>query len=276
MKKTIKVPSRSQAQIRRDQQKERSSQDALFKKRNSAANKRDAKYLADLRKLEKTGLYTPKGNRLTKYRKTQINKRAREYAEYLNPETFFFIPVAKGPRKKLLKYAKDFAIKATPIGIFIPHNGHTHATLRKSKSRRGEYEVVRYGKTKQGPNAGKVYTDIIPLEPFDTIAAEKGRLDRIGKTLGALKKGDRLSFRIVDHSGEGMSHNTYMQLDLLLAALERYMKDRSVGAGLYMLRHVIIEKTSVLEWRTEAEKKGLGSFNKRRKRKTKAQRQKGE
>lgn len=268
-----KKPSRSkQAKSTLAQQRRR--EDQLYKQRQRAANTRDKRYLAQLRKLEKTGLYTPKSQRLTPYRKGRINRLAKEYSEYLKPKAFFFIPINRN-RKRLLAHAESIGIKTTPIGAFIPHNGHTSARLRKSTTKGGEWEIVRQGKTKRGPNAGRIYKDVIALEPLDTLATEKDRLRRLGASLGPIGKGDRLAFRIIDDSGEGMSHNTYTTVDLLLTALQPYLKDRSKGAGIYMLRHIIIEKSSVIEWRKEAERKGLGAFYKKRKRKTRRDKNQG-
>lgn len=219
--------------------------------RKSTANARRRQYLSDLKTLEQRGIYSPTSKELTPWRKRQINKRMKEFRDFVGDDTFF-IPVSKYGKKQqteILQTAKNLQFKTTKKGILLPKEGHTKARIRKTK--RGKYEIYEEGKTKRGENKGKRYYNIIPLEPIDELVKEKDRLREIAKRLGAPfspKSKDRLYFKIVDQFGEGISNSIFNNIESLLEYLGRYI--RSDAARLFMYRHIVIEKTTVQEFRS--------------------------
>jgi hypothetical protein len=224
-----------------------SSSKSRQKKQASRNKKRAAQYKRDLTRLKNFGIYEPSETLLTKYRKSRINKLIKENSEFFTDTFFVSAPAGSKDEKRIFfKKAKSLGIKTTKRGLLIPKEEYTSAKLRRSKSKRNEYEVARRHKIKRGPNAGKIYTDIIPSENIDSITSDKGRLQRIADQLGPFGKKDRLAFRIIDNHGEGLSHFTFSNIRLLLDHLETYK--RSDAARLMLYRSIVIEKTTAVEW----------------------------
>lgn len=213
--------------------------------KKSTILKRQREYKRKLAELEKTGLYLPKGKELTRYRKTQINKRYRQYSGILESDDYFFIKPKGKAKKPVLKQAKELNMQTTQTGIFMEKLGAKRATVRKSK-RKGEYEIRLTGKVKRGKRRGKKYETLIPLAPLDSIVDEKFRLRSMANSFGELKKNERLAFKIVEGGQENFSKSVFQNIQSLLKYLEKYRK--TDAERIKFFRHVVIEKTTITGW----------------------------
>lgn len=207
---------------------------------------RQAEYSRNLRKLKSLGIYNPSSDELTKYRKTRINKLMREYGSYLDNKKFQFVKVPKEQRAKVISVAKELKMPAAPSGIFIEREGYKTAELKAARGRPGEFDIIRKGKVKRGPRAGKSKSQIIPIAPIDRLALEKDRIRKAAEAFGPLGKNERLAYKVVENGTEGYSHYTFDNPDALIKKLGEYQKNRA--AQLAFFRHVIVEKTTVGTW----------------------------
>lgn len=242
---------KSQLKDRRITARDRDREAKEFDRQQTRLDKqrasRLAKYERELERLQETGIYNPKSQSITPYKIRRINRAMREFGEFLDPSQFFFIPVEKGDRREILDRASKLKMATSPRGIFHEKDGFARASLQKSyQGPKGEFAIHRTGKVKTGPNAGLKKEDWVPLASIDELTKEPERLNREAEKLGPLDKGDRLAFKIVDDTGEGLSRQTFANRRLLNDKLMQYK--RSNAAKIFMYRHVIIEKTTAFEW----------------------------
>jgi hypothetical protein len=205
--------------------------------------KRIQAYKRKLKALQSKGIYIPKDEKLTKYRKTQINKRYRQFQNEIESGQFFFV---KAPNKQVLKQAKQLSMETTRTGIFIEKQGAKRATIRKNRQHKGEYEIRLSGKVKRGERRGKSYETIIPISPLDVLDDERNRLRKMAQKFGKLSKKERLAFRIVETGNEGYSRSVFQNIETLIKYLDKYRKSDS--ERVQFLRHIVIEKTTIENW----------------------------
>ncbi len=223
------------------------------------ARARTKDYQSKLKQLKAAGIYEPKAPELTRYRKWAINKRYDEYKDLLNSKRFFFVkaPQKRQDKRHALEMAKFLKYKTTKTGMFIERDGASKGTIRKSKSRKGEFEIHLTGKYKRGPRAGKRMDSYIPLTTLDKLILEQGRLRKIAKKIGTLQGNQRLAFKVIENGLEGFSHKIFDNIEDLLKYIAQYQRDGSADpksnfksemAQLNFMRHIIIVKTTVDTW----------------------------
>lgn len=234
--------TKSQAQLKRSREaKTRATQyqKQLMKNRAAAKRSEETQLRHLLKNVRGKGIYDPKGNELTKYRKSRLRKAVKEFGSYLDPTKYFFVPAPKNRKKEVIERATNLKIKTSSIGVFIEKAGHKKATLKEDKKRREIY-IERSGKTKRGATKGKRYRTITPLASLDELDNERVRIKALADGLGKLKKNEVLAFKIQENGGEGYSHLTFGNIDLLLNYLDKYKK--SAPAKINFYRHIQVEK----------------------------------
>lgn len=209
----------------------------------ATTRKREQQYKRKLKALRDKGIYLPKSADLTKYRKTQINKKYRQFETELESGNFFFV---KAPEKKVLRQAKQLSMETTQTGIFIEKQGAKRASIRKNKQHKGEYEIRLAGKVKRGANRGKEYETVIPISSLDALDDERNRLRGLAGKFGKLKKNERLAFKIVENNTTGYSRSVFNNIETLIKYLDKYRK--TDPERIRFLRHVVIEKTTIENW----------------------------
>jgi len=249
------------------------------KRRQAQARKRENLYKKRLKFLKKIGAYNPKTEELTKYRRTQINKRYAKWEQYdtkpgkgkayHQPDKYFFVDatknMSKGRTKRFLENAKQMNMVTTPKGVFIAKEGQRRATVKYS-AKRNEFDIHLTGKVKKGERKGKAIHDVIPVAPVGKLDQERKRLKDMGSAFGPMKGNERISFIVSENGVEtGASRNTYKTIDMLIEALERY--EKSMPARLEFYRHIMIRKTTMLEWSQLHPSKQTAKSRLRRKRK---------
>lgn len=221
--------------------------------RIKADETRKAEYERRLAELERTGIYQPKSETLTSYRRGKINRTYNEYKAFLDKDEFAFVPLSPAG----LKYAKQFQMKTTAKGAFYERNGYTKIYERKSKTFKGKTEVRKAFKAKAGVMKGKWIEDLEPLVPLDEMDKQEGGLRAMANAFGPLEKNERLTFIVSSGGHEGYSYNTYSSIDLLMNDLKKRYK-RSDSARIMMFANITIRKTTLtkgraVEWNKEAE-----------------------
>lgn len=212
---------------------------------------REKEYTRKLKLLKQYGIYNPENSVLSGYRKTQINKRFAKYADQINSPDYVFLPVASQAKrfaadpKKLLKKADRLNMPVTRTGIFVAKEGSRRATLGYNKEL-GEYEITLSGRTKWGKDRGKRITTKIPLASLDELDAQKERIIAEGRIFGKLKKNEALAFEIRGNGHDGFSHETFGDIELLMAKLDEYKK--SMPAKIKFFRHIVVVKTEMGLW----------------------------
>lgn len=237
-------------------EKARKAEDKRYKQRIASLKKqraaKDKEYKAKLKQLDKIGAYKPKAPTLTKHRKTTINKRLREFSEFLNVDKFFFIPL-KGPAKtkrKVSRMAKDRNMKATSKGIFFEKGGHKTAKIKKTRGKAGGYAIELDGWEKKAPSGrtSKKKKELIPLEPLDKLTRQDRRLDKMAKSLGPLGKGEQYAFVIVNVDYNGYSHQVFSNTEDLINKLKGYVDNQTPEQQAKFMRMVRIVKTTSEVW----------------------------
>lgn len=247
-----KASAKGQAKKLTDAQKARQKDQRDYRRKlariianDKRAQERSLK--ATLKTVKGKGIYEPKSLELTPYRRKRARKVQREYGDFLNPLKFLFVSVPVESRAKVFDRAKALGISTTKdgegmlskIGLFIRRGGYTSAKLITEK-KSGEAVIVRSGKIKRGPHAGRRYTSKLPLASLDELEREKERLIAMGTSFGPLKKNEQLSFAIHDGDKNGYSHSTFSDISLLLNHINNYQMSK---AGMInYLRHVEIHK----------------------------------
>lgn len=233
------------------------------KKRATAqARNRNKQYRERLKKLQAVGGYNPKSDELTPYRIGRINKEWKRLEKYLEPNTsgkgprqkFFFVPADKlsGPeRKAFLANARSLDIETTARGIFMQKEGQRQVRLAWNSANQ-EYDVRLSGKVKWGENKGKKISDRIPIGPVDRITGELNRIENVAKTYGPLKKGEAISFVVIEHGEEvGASRQTFGSPGAAQKLRDyidtRYHRDNK-AAKLKFLRMIAVRKTTLIDW----------------------------
>lgn len=237
---------------------------ASSKKRAGRKGKnRNTQYSEQLSQLKNIGAYEPKSDTLTPYRKKRINEEWRRYSKYLEPDPktgkrkFFFIDTDKltgKERRDFLTNAKSLDMPTTRRGLFMQREGQRKARLAWNVENQ-EYDVLLTGKVKWGERKGKAYSDRIPIGPVDRIDGELNRIENVAKQFGTLKKGEAISFVVMEHGEEvGASRQTFSSpgaAEKLRNYLDtRYHRDNK-AARLKFLRMVSVRKTTILDWSRE-------------------------
>lgn len=246
-----KVPSQASSlkklkrQLDRAQNTAKETQNKKIYK-EAKAREKELKLKITMTAVKGKGIYDPKGDDLTKYRKTRLNKIAKEFGDFFDISKFEFIPVPKDNSKTLLERATGLDFKTTRLGLFAPKNHYSKVQLKKDK-KRNEFYIERSGKTKWGINSGRKYRSITPLASVDELSNEIERIKNMGEKLGPLGKNERLTFEVNETGNEGYSHATFKDIKSLMNYLDQYLK--TTAAKLQFYRHISIVKTeSVKKW----------------------------
>lgn len=256
MPRKIKPPNKAeQAQSAKEyskELKEYKAQVKAFERSKKLAQRQADKEIKEIIKAaKKTGLYSPKGETLTPYRRRRAREIKASFAEYINPEKHFFLPANKQARKRILERASQLQMQTSRTGIFFPKDTYKTAQLRENK-KTGEYGIIRKGKVKKGPNAGKEYTDFTPLPSIDEYDYQKQRLRDMAEELGPLQHGEAFAFEIVEVGHEGYSHRTFNggdtenAINKLLEYINTY--EKHTAAMVHFMRHIRVVKTAPKTW----------------------------
>lgn len=245
--------------------------------RKAIQREKDKELKATLKKIKGMGIYEPKSFSMTPYRRKRIKSIERQYSEYLSGEDFFFIPVPKAKKNRVIDRANSLGIPTTRTGLIVPKDKHTKAVLKENP--KGEFYILRTGKTKQGINQGRKYSTISPLAGLDELEKQKERLRRQAKSLGALKTGERLNFVIVEGGYEGRGTRFFSgpnAIEELFAHIDSYQKDqlandgrlikkgKSVGALVHFYRHVKIIKSTIYQFNKDYPPRSAGKAGRQR------------
>lgn len=228
----------SSAQQKRAQKEFGKQLRAWERDRDAYQRQIDRQYTKQLTKLESLGIYEPKGEALTPYRKRRIRALTREFHEFLEGD---YVHV-KLPSKAAVAQAEALHFKGTRRGAFIPREGHTRV---KVTERKGELYIDRSGKTKRGTGGAerRYVVERIPLRGLDELSTEKARLARELENLGPLTGSQRYAFVLTTHDGmEGYSRSVYTDIERMIADLEKYEK-AIPWKQLQIFRHISIIKT---------------------------------
>lgn len=214
-------------------------------RKKQQAKKRDREYKAKQKFLIEIGAYQPTAETLTRKRKSNINALYRKFGQFDSPDYIAVkIEKPKTDTKQILKRAKDLQLTTTKKVIIVPKRKFRSAKLAYNK-RTKEYEIHMIGKVRRGERMGKSYRENIPLAPLKAHGDAERELRDMASSLGPLKKNERLAFKIVDgHTSHSLQ--VYSDIDALIRRLNEYQ--RSEPAKIELLRHIIIEKTTVSEW----------------------------
>jgi hypothetical protein len=223
------------------------------------AQKRQRDYLHKLNELRKVGAYEPTDETLTPYRKSRINKLWRELGDKIEPgpharAKWFFVGTDKltGPeRKHFLENARSLDIATTKRGVFLQREGQRRARLAYNREN-DEYDIVLTGKVKWGENKGKRISDRIPIGPVDRIGRELERIENVASKFGKLKKGEAISFVVIEQGEEvGASQSTFTDAKRLRDYIDtRYHRDNK-AAKLKFLRMIRVRKSTLTQWQQE-------------------------
>lgn len=208
--------------------------------------KSKSQYGNKLKALKKIGVYNPTSDKLTEWRKRQINSKYREYEYLLTDKETKFVPIPKGLKafsKKITRLAKSLDMEVTPKGIFISKRGYKNARLDFNPKTK-EFEIIQTHKRKKGKTGSSRHRAALPLTSVDALTREKEKLRAAAESFGKLKKNERLYFKVHNPEGAGgMSHSTFADPDLLMNYLEtHYVKH--LPDKVRFLRMISIEKTT--------------------------------
>lgn len=236
------------------------------KKARAAQAKRDRILATKLKRLKATGLYAPKSDELTTYRKRKVSQLSKQYAEQLDPSKFMFVKLPTGKQisgtkeRKAVHRLKDKAeslnYTTSRTGLFVEKKSYSRASL-KFDPKHNTFAIKRTGKVKRGRNRGTVYSSIEPLVTIDTLTSSKNRIRREAEKLGPLNKGERLAFKVTQEGNEGYSHKIMNDVDALMRYLNQYQKSAQHPQGktkhqqAVFLSYIEIVKTTPREWFTE-------------------------
>lgn len=202
-----------------------------------------------LKHVKGKGIYEPKSDTLTPYRRRRIKKVVKEYGDLLDPKKYFFLEAPKARREEVKSRAESLRLKNTKRGVFIERQGYRKAILKEDK-KNSELYIERSGRVKRGPTRGKKYRTITPLASLDELDREKERLRNLADKFLPLKANQRFAFSIKENGYEGYSHQTFTDIGRLLAYLEHYQK--TIAARINFYRHIELEVVeSSIEWFAE-------------------------
>lgn len=232
--------------------KEYKAQVKAFERSKKLAQRQADKELKDIIKAaRKVGLYAPKGIELTPYRRKRAREIKANFAEYIDPNKHFFLPANKAAKKRILERASQLQMQTSRTGLFFPKDNYKTAKLKENK-KTGEYGIIRKGKVKRGPNAGKEYTDFTPLPSLDEFDIQRQRLRDMAEELGPLGPGEAFAFEIIEVGHEGYSHRTFnggdteRAIDALLEYINTY--EKHTAAMVHFMRHIRVVKTQPKTW----------------------------
>lgn len=233
------------------------------KSRLAQEKKRATEYKLKMKKLVKFGIYSPTSNEITKYRKTKINRYWREYGKEIEKDNVILVPLpeyaSKSTKKKILDQATSLEMRTTRKGILLERLGHRRGKIRYNKNR-DEYQIELSGRVKYGERRGKKTTEYVPLTSIDVLAKEKERFKQEADELGPLKKNEILRFKVVENGVEGLSLSTFRTVDELIKYLDRY--ERSKASRIELYRHIVIEKSTITEYRSDDKNRRNDNMNK--------------
>lgn len=217
------------------------------------SRKNQSQYRNKLAALKKIGVYSPTGDKLTDWRKRQINSKYRQYQDLLEDKTVKFVPVPKDLKafsRKIIKQAKSLDMETTPKGVFVSKRGYSQARMDFNPATK-EFEIIQTHKRKKGKTGSSRHRSSLPLTSVDALTAEKNKLRAAANRFGKLKRNERLYFRVTNPEGAGgLSQSSFADADLLMNYLEtNYQKHLSDKVR--FLRMISIEKTTYENYKTE-------------------------
>ena len=264
IRKTLSEQEKSERKLARElAKKSRQLEIARNKKKYYAnlAKKQERELKSLLKAVRGKGIYDPKGNELSRYRKSRLNKISKEFGDLLDPKKFAFVMPEKGAIKKVIERAKGLELKTTKTGLFVPREGNAKVKIKRDR-KRDEYYIEKSGKTKWGVNQGKRYRSVTPLASVDELDKERDRIKEMADKLGPLNKGERITFEITEKGNEGFGRATFQNINLLLDYLDQYRK--TIAAKINFYRHIKIVKTeTVKKWFDEHPPKAPKKFARR-------------
>ena len=225
---------------------------------------RDAEYRKDRDALIEIGAYAPKSKKLTKHRKTTINKLAKQFRGVISRRDEFivtplstYVDQATHKRKRTsAKQRRELHDRAETLlsgvqpkhAIITAKEGYTHSFIVRDKE--GEFAIMGTGKTKRGENKGKRYTRLISSLTADELSMNRHKLQAQIDTLGPLKEGQSYVFKVEEFGKQtGYSNQAFHgdnAVDKLFKYLYSYRKDE--GKLSAFLRLVTIEKHDPQIW----------------------------
>lgn len=258
--KTLERKARErEAQYQREHKEFLKKQTAYFKERDKELTKL-------LKNVRGKGIYEPKGNALTPYRRKRLAEVKAQFGQYLDPNENFFLPAKGAARERIIERAKSLEMATTKKGLFFPKANYKTARLKYDR-KHDEFIVNRKGKVKHGEKAGRIYQSNIPLASLDALDHERDRIRAMAASLGPLEPNERLVFKVMENSNEGFSHAVFGNVELLLRYLENYKKKQASKVNFF--RHIEVEKSGTKEWfaahnHNERKPRSRGRFNTRR------------
>lgn len=206
-----------------------------------------------LNKLKSFGLLQPTGNEGTATLKKKIVNAEREYEDQLKPGKNFFIRIPRGKAGQIaLDKAKQLGLQTTTKGFFFEKEGAQSAKLIVTKT--GKARLITKKKITGKYGNTRTRTTAIPLDTVDELTRQQDKLRREAERLGPLKRGESLSFRVVEKDREGFSRNHFSDIELLIKYIEAYEKRPSLNTPVkrrlwknYFFRHIEIIKTTRAE-----------------------------
>lgn len=209
----------------------------------------DKEYKKRLKALQSSGIYAPKSQKLTKSRRRTINKRFREFEEFITGDYYVFVPFPtknKSKRRAASKLAKQNEMNATRKGVFIQKTKDTVSAKmiydHKSKSYRVEVKRKKIGATGE-----KDITEIIPIEPMGALDDEIARITSDAQALGPLGKKESIAFKVISNGEEGYSHKIFGTV----AELKNYLNARygsNIAFKVGFFRTLTVVKTHNGSW----------------------------
>lgn len=192
-------------------------------------------YRAMLKALKADGVYAPKSEKLTPYRKKMIRRKAEEIRPFIekDPSTgkpaFTFIKAPKGADKSLryMRGRSDEQVTFTRTGAFISTKGRSGIPLTKARftknKRTGFWEVEGVlertaQKLKPGQKRQITFRRFLtpPSELAKSIARVRSDAERVKRSL---RRGQRMTFVIY---GKSISRTNFGTVDELYRYLTKY------------------------------------------------------
>jgi hypothetical protein len=222
------------------EQKARARQKAHDKERAQ----KDREYTKRLKALEKVGAYAPKSAKITKYRKTRINKAWSWYSPLLDKNSFFFIPTGKRG-KQVIQRAANLDMITTVKGIFFQKpKGAVKATLQ-TKGKEPRIKIKSY---KEDAEGWRVREEYIPLVPTDALEKELERWRKEADRLAPIHidQKQRIAFKVTEKDHEGFSRKIFHTIDDMIRYMQGYK--HAYGDRVKFFRHITIVKTTTDKW----------------------------
>lgn len=250
------MPSKSRRHSYKKQSRNSRSQLAAKKEKTAVklekrqARKRaveDRQYKRKLKALYSTGLYSPKSRKLTKARKAEINRKFKEFEEFLTNDAYIYVPIptrSKKKRRKALKLAKQNQLSVTQKGVFVPKTKTTKSAVAVYSKKTGTYRI-KIKKRKVGPTGAKTTTEILPIEPMGSMEDELERIHDDAAML-ELQDDEALAYRVTLNEEGGYSWRIFDKPDLLANWLDSGVSSGNRGTianRLQVYRSVSVFKT---------------------------------